>query len=98
LLFYHIFERLHGEGDVHAVDFLGPLNQSLSRWRPATYGVGRVVLAPRRWFGRTTMYAYQHYWRPLRDLRTAAAAKLHDHGNLPSFDDSSILEPAGAAG
>ena len=33
-------------GDVRALDFMGPLNQSLSRWRPETYGIGRVALAP----------------------------------------------------
>jgi hypothetical protein len=98
LLFHHIFERLHREGDVRAVDFVGPMNQSLSRWRPTTYGIGRVVVTPHRWWGRTTMYAYQHWWRPLRDLEAAAAARLHDQTKVPSIDDSTIQEPAGTAG
>ena len=98
LLFHHIFERLHSEGEVRALDFLGPLNQSLSRWRPETYEVGRVVLAPHRWLGRSAMYAYQHWWRPLSDLKATAAARLHDRPKAPASDDSGVLEPAGTMG
>jgi CelD/BcsL family acetyltransferase involved in cellulose biosynthesis len=98
LLFHHILERLHSEGDVRMLDFLGPLNQSLSRWRPETYGVGRVVLAPHRWLGRSAIYAYQHWWRPLRDFQATAAARLHDRAKAPAIDDSSILDPAGTVG
>jgi CelD/BcsL family acetyltransferase involved in cellulose biosynthesis len=66
LLFNHILEQLHSDGATRALDFLGPLNQSLSRWRPATYGVGRIVLATGGLPGRAAMYAYQHVWRRLR--------------------------------
>ena len=52
LLFYHILERFHADGETRALDFMGPLSESLSRWRPATYGVGRVAIAPRRLLGR----------------------------------------------
>ncbi len=65
LLFYHILERLHADQTVRALDFIGPLNQALSRWRPAARDVGRIALAPRGWLGRGAMYAYQHLWRPL---------------------------------
>ena len=84
LLFHHILEQLHGDGDVRALDFMGPLTQSLSRWRPATYGIGRVALAPRRLLGRAAMYAYQHWWRPLRDLK----ARLRNRDETLSIDDS----------
>jgi CelD/BcsL family acetyltransferase involved in cellulose biosynthesis len=66
LLFYHILERFHGDGQTRAIDFMGPMTQSISRWRPATYGMGRVVIAPRRLFGRAAMFAYQNVWRRLR--------------------------------
>jgi hypothetical protein len=98
LLFNHIFERLHSEGDVRALDFMGPLNQSLSRWRPTTYGLGRLAIAPRRLLGRAAMYAYRHWWRPLRNLETAAADRLHDGLPSPANDDSVIPEPVGAPG
>lgn len=97
LLFNHILEQLHGDDQTRALDFMGPLSQSLSRWRPATYGIGRVALAPRRWLGRTAMYAYQHWWRPLCTLETAAA-RLHEHPAIPGIDDSGVQEPAGTAG
>ena len=88
LLFYHILEQLHSDGETRALDFMGPMNQSLSRWRPATYGVGRVALAPRRWLGRAAMYAYQHWWRPLRDWKPPRSRPAR-------ATDSAILEPAG---
>ena len=97
LLFHHILERLHSEGGTQALNFMGPLNQALSRWRPATYGVGRLALAPHRLLGRAALYGYKHWWRPLRTLEAAAAARLHDHSKVPSIEDSVILEPAGSA-
>ena len=94
LLFHHILERLHDDGETRALDFMGPLTQSLSRWRPATYGIGRVALAPHRLLGRAAMYAYRRWWRPLRnpkgDIRIPAA--------MPSSDDSATPEPAGTLG
>ena len=59
LLFYHILERFHGDGETRALDFMGPMTQSISRWRPATYGVGRVAIAPRRLLGRAAMTVYK---------------------------------------
>jgi hypothetical protein len=97
LLFNHILEQLHGDGETRALDFMGPMNQSLSRWRPATYGIGRVALAPRHLLGRATMYAYKHWWRPLRSL-SAAADQFNDRDKAPAIDDSGILEPAGTLG
>jgi hypothetical protein len=69
LLFHHIFERLYEQGDVRTVDFMGPLTDATSRWRSATYGIGRIVLAPHSGLGRTAIYAYKHWWRPLRDRK-----------------------------
>ena len=89
LLFHHIFERLHAEGEVCALDFLGPLSQALSRWRPETYGIGRVALAPRRGLGRAAMYAYRHWWQPMRNLKGTVGACPNDRADSPA------LEPAG---
>ena len=65
-LFYYLLEQFHADGETRALDFMGPMTQSLSRWRPATYGVGRVAIAPRRLLGRAAMLAYTHVWRRLR--------------------------------
>ncbi len=61
LLFRHIFERLHDEEEVRTVDFMGPMTQAMARWRPSTYGVGRIAMAPRHWLGRTALYAYRRW-------------------------------------
>ncbi len=74
LLFNHILEQLHRDDETRALDFMGPLNQSLSRWRPSTYGLGRVVIAPHKLLGRAAMYVYEHCWRPIRRSNAAAAA------------------------
>jgi len=66
LLFYHLLERFHADGETRAHDFMGPMTQSISRWRPATYGVGRVAMAPRRLLGRAAMSVYKNVWRRLR--------------------------------
>ncbi len=52
------------------------MTQSISRWRPATYGVGRVAIAPRRLLGRAAMTVYKNVWRPLRQWQTAAGTSL----------------------
>ena len=74
LLFYHILEHFHADGETRSLDFMGPMTQSISRWRPATYGVGRVAIAPRRLLGRAAMIVYKNVWRRLRRNRTAGAS------------------------
>jgi len=71
LLFHHVLERLHADGDCQALDFLGPMTQSHDRWRPTTYGVGRVAIAPRRLLGRVAVLAYKNVWRRLHDWPAA---------------------------
>ena len=91
VLFNHILEQLHGDGETRALDFVGPLNQSLSRWRPTSYGVGRVVLAPRKLLGRGAMYAYAHWWRPYRRWRSAATARRRDRDRAPAAVEESAV-------
>lgn len=69
LLFREVFERLHGEPDCRAIDFMGPLTEATSRWRPASYQLGRMVVAPRRFAGRTALWAYRNLWPLVRRLR-----------------------------
>jgi CelD/BcsL family acetyltransferase involved in cellulose biosynthesis len=93
LLFCHVLEQLHNSSDTWALDFMGPLNQSLSRWRPETYGVGRVAIAPRRWAGRAAMYAYKNWWRRFRQWQTEAAVGNLDQAAMPD-DEDSVSAPA----
>ena len=69
LLFFRLLERLHNEGSVHALDFMGPLTESLARWQPTTYDVGRIAVALRHPLGLTAMYAYKHWWPTIRRLK-----------------------------
>jgi len=87
LLFYRILEQLHHSGEAQALDFMGPLNQSLSRWRPTDYGVGRIAVAPRHLMGRVAIYAYEHWWEPLRHREPAPLPAL------PAIDTPGGLEP-----
>ena len=58
LLRYHLIEWLHADGRYEALDFCGPLNEAQARWRPDTYTVGRLIVAPRRWLRRWALRAY----------------------------------------
>ena len=49
LLFHHILERLHEDRQIEWLDFMGPMTQAMMRWRPKTYGLGRMVAAPSGW-------------------------------------------------
>jgi CelD/BcsL family acetyltransferase involved in cellulose biosynthesis len=97
LLFYHVLEQLHHSSDTWALDFMGPLNQALSRWRPETYGIGRVALAPRWLVGRTAMYVYTHWWRRFRQWQADGAEQIQDRAATVASEDS-VLEPAGMLG
>ena len=83
LLFGYVLEQLHQSGDATALDFMGPLNQALSRWRPETYAIGRVAIAPRRLVGRAAMYAYKH-WRQFRQRQEAVAGGVDDQAPVPA--------------
>ncbi len=98
LLFHHIFERLHSEGDVRVLDFMGPQTQATTRWRPKTYGVGRLAIAPRGGVGHALMYAYQHGWLALRNRTARAESRKHSGNASPEVDDLPAFEPAGTAG
>jgi CelD/BcsL family acetyltransferase involved in cellulose biosynthesis len=80
LLFFYLLERFHADDETRALDFMGPLTQSLSRWRPATYGVGRVVIAPRRLLGRAAMFAYRNVWRRIR------GSQIERHAETPALE------------
>ena len=69
VLFYKLFEQLHADGEVTAVDFAGPLSEFTARWRPESYPISRLVVAPRRLVGKAALYAYMHWWPRLKRWR-----------------------------
>jgi CelD/BcsL family acetyltransferase involved in cellulose biosynthesis len=94
VMFWHILERLHADGRWQAVDCLGPLTEAIARWRPATYTIGRVVVAPRRLIGRAAMHAYQNWWPAVRRLRKSLSGKTPE--THPA--ESPVSEPLGVPG
>jgi len=57
LLRYFLFERLFRDPRCRAIDYIAP-SEAHRKWRPETYGVGRLVLAPGGWLGRAALAAY----------------------------------------
>ncbi len=93
-MFWNILERLHADGRWQAVDCLGPLTEAISRWRPATYTIGRVVVALRRLVGRAAMHAYQNWWPAVRKWRKSLSKKTPDASPV----ESPIADPLGVPG
>jgi hypothetical protein len=69
LLRYRVLQRLYAQSDCRAVDFMGPLTAAIWKWKPASYVIGREVVAPRRLLGRVALHAYERWWRRARGLR-----------------------------
>jgi CelD/BcsL family acetyltransferase involved in cellulose biosynthesis len=64
-----LMERLARGGDIHAVDFQGPLTEALASWATHAYPIGRVLAARPTLTGRTLMAGYRtaaplvRWWR-----------------------------------
>jgi CelD/BcsL family acetyltransferase involved in cellulose biosynthesis len=63
LLRHFLLERFHGDLDRTALDCTGPMTEAHQHWRPESYTMGRLLIAPRRWLGRAVVAAYQS-WKP----------------------------------
>jgi len=57
LLRYFLFERLFREPGCTAIEYVVP-SEAHRKWRPETYSVGRLVVAPGGWMGRAALAAY----------------------------------------
>ncbi len=68
-LLYYLLREFHGDASHSAIDCLGPISPAIERWKPSTYTIGRLVIAPRRLLGRMLVYAYKHIWPHVRQLR-----------------------------
>lgn len=69
VMFWKILEQLHARGDWKAIDCIGPLTDATSRWRPSTYTIGRVAVAPGKLLGRIALRAYSRIWPKIRKHR-----------------------------
>jgi CelD/BcsL family acetyltransferase involved in cellulose biosynthesis len=90
LLQFRILERHHQEGDCRAIDCLGPLTDALSKWNPATYPVGRLVIAPRQWRGRMAVYACKHWWPTVRRWLGRSELQGPERGQCQQSPDRTI--------
>ncbi len=85
VMFWKILEQLHAGGDWKAFDCIGPMTEATSRWRPDTYTIGRVAIAPRKLLGRLALSAYRRFWPKAHTIR----------GNSPAPE--SVSEPQDAS-
>jgi CelD/BcsL family acetyltransferase involved in cellulose biosynthesis len=86
LLQYHILEHLHARQDRQAVDCMGPLTEALAKWQPASYPVSRLIVAPRRIFGRLALRIYQ--WKAQKQLQIEQNPELD--GGVQQYEDTAI--------
>ena len=80
LLRYRLIERLHADPAYQTMDFVGLLSDAQAHWRPETYRVGRLMVAPRRLLGRLALSAYR-CCRPSSG-RAAPASTVGESGQL----------------
>jgi CelD/BcsL family acetyltransferase involved in cellulose biosynthesis len=69
LLMHDVLAELFASQDAVALDGVGPATAATDKWKPASYALGRLVVAPPRLLGRSLMYAYEHIWPALRAWR-----------------------------
>ncbi|MDA7980274.1 MAG: GNAT family N-acetyltransferase [Pirellulales bacterium] len=69
LLLSLILERLFQSTQWQAVDFMGPLEPSMSSFVTSSRTFGRIVVAPRSMVGRTLLRCYKTCWPTIRKLR-----------------------------
>ena len=65
ILVYALLNRFRDDSDIRAIDFLGPLDDAVRRWRPADYAMGRLLCVPPGPFGRALLFASRHVLPPL---------------------------------
>ncbi len=56
-----------------AIDCMGPLGQSISRWRPNVYQIGHLLLVQPSLVGNALMFGYRHVWPLIRSSQESAA-------------------------
>lgn len=57
LMVYRLLQHFHETREAKAIDFLGPLDTAITRWRPRIMWTGRLLMAPPRPVGRAVVFA-----------------------------------------
>ncbi|MGA2619694.1 MAG: GNAT family N-acetyltransferase [Thermoguttaceae bacterium] len=68
LLQYHLLRHLQADPQRSAIDYVGPMTEYHAHWRPGSYGVARLAVAP-RYLGRLALGGYRLLKGP--DARTS---------------------------
>jgi CelD/BcsL family acetyltransferase involved in cellulose biosynthesis len=68
LMKHDLLEQLFQDERYRAVDMVGLLTNATAHWRPRTYIVGTLMIAPRRTLGRLATIGHQR-WQALRRLK-----------------------------
>ncbi|MBN2473734.1 MAG: GNAT family N-acetyltransferase [Pirellulales bacterium] len=94
LLRCRMLEAFHDDPQCRAVDFIGPMTEAHRQWRPDTYRLGRVLVAPRRGLGRTFLRGYQRFGPLLRRLRGKTDPDHSATESMPTVPDrDSVVQP-----
>lgn len=72
LLRYQLFRRFYGDPRRRAIDCMTP-SDAHGKWKPATYAVGRLVVASRRLLARAALHTYKYCWPHVRRLRRVSS-------------------------
>ncbi len=72
LLRYQLFRRFYGDPQRRAIDCMTP-GDAHGKWKPATYAVGRLVVASRRLLARAALHTYKCCWPYVRRLRRVSS-------------------------
>jgi CelD/BcsL family acetyltransferase involved in cellulose biosynthesis len=68
-----LIEQLLKGGSCKAIDCVGPMNDAMAHFRPATYAIGRMLIADRHLTGRALLSLYKHaipHFRRWRESRS----------------------------
>ena len=72
LLRRHLIETLFDQPDTGLIDFQGPMTKALASWSTRSYGIGRVVIAPRRFPSRALLAGYRTLASAVRRFRRSS--------------------------
>jgi CelD/BcsL family acetyltransferase involved in cellulose biosynthesis len=84
LLRYLLLERFHGDPDRLAIDCMGPLTEAHRHWRPSTYAVGRLMVAPRGWLGKAIIGTYRWWQGQTPDDDAGQSGESSRESGLPA--------------
>lgn len=98
LLHYYFFQHAFSDPSYRGYDFLGEVTDAISAWRPDSYPLGQLLVAPKRLLGRLAVHAHQHWWPPLRRLKGRLVRPRPQPSSSPSPPAEEPVADLAAAG